>query len=84
MPATIELTEELRDVLSECHAFLKSVDSTTQRVCFEWISRSFRHRHGRDIHPERLAQLARLGFLEKENATRGGARRYYRVVVQQS
>jgi hypothetical protein len=84
IPAAIELTEELRDVLCECHAFLKSVDSTTQRVCFEWISSSFRHRDSRDIHPQRLAQPPRLGFLEKENATRGGARRHYRVVVQQS
>lgn len=82
MPSTTELTEDLRNVLSECRAFLKSVDSTSQRVCYEWVSRPFRDRHGRGMRPQHLAQLARLGFLTKENATRGGARRYYRVVQE--
>jgi hypothetical protein len=82
MLATTELPANLRDVLDECKAFLNSVDSTSQRVCCEWVSRPFRERHGREMRPQHLAQLARLGFLTKENATRGGARRYYCVVQQ--
>lgn len=48
-------------------------------VCYSWVARCYKNRFGGTFHQSRLQHLARLGLLTKDDTSRGGDRRYYRI-----
>ena len=48
-------------------------------VCYSWVARCYKDRFGGTFHQSRLQHLARLGLLTKDETSRGGNRRYYRI-----
>lgn len=48
--------------------------------CYEWVIGRYREQFAESFHQAALQQLARMGLLEKLDATRGGDRRYYTFV----
>jgi hypothetical protein len=73
---------ELQRILSACYDYWQTEPLPPQKraVCYSWVKRRYCARFGEGFHPSRLRQLARLGFLEKEGVSRGGSRRYYRII----
>lgn len=50
-------------------------------ICYKWVARRYQARFGGTFHQSRLADLERLGVLAKDGDTsRGGDRRYYRIL----
>jgi hypothetical protein len=81
MNAVIALDDVDRRVLWACYEHWKAtaVSADQRSVCYRWIIRPYADRFGTRFHPSRLAHLARLGWLAKEDSSRGGSRRYYRI-----
>lgn len=77
-----DLDTELRHVLWACHHYWQGESlSPDQRViCYTWVRKPYEDRFGVSFHPSRLARLAKLGFLAKDDTARGGSRRYYKLV----
>lgn len=76
------LTPSLRDVLCACYAYTQTeshLPHDKRVVCFSWVKRLYHSEFGRPIHNGDLRQLAKLGFLEKDDTSRQGKRRYYRL-----
>lgn len=48
-------------------------------VCYSWVARCYKNRFGGTFHQSKLQLLARLGVLTKDDTSRGGNRRYYRI-----
>src|SRR5258708_38977926 len=48
-------------------------------ICYKWVARRYATMFGGSFHQARLVELERLGFLAKDDTSRGGDRRYYRL-----
>jgi hypothetical protein len=72
---------ELQRVLGFCHECWEAQTGPSDQrvVCYRWLERRYREAFGCTFHPTKLQQLTRLGFLERAEVVRGGARRYYRL-----
>lgn len=81
---TTEVIEdlELRRILSACYGYWEKEQLPAEKraLCYTWVHNVFKARFGGGFHQSRLEHLARLGFLEKDDTSRGGSRRYYRIV----
>jgi hypothetical protein len=76
------LTILLREVLWACYTYSLTQDHLREEerfVCFSWVERIHRSEFGRSLHNGHLQQLASLGFLLKDDTSRQGNRRYYRI-----
>ena len=64
---------KLQRVLGSCYEYWNTelLPPEERAVCYSWVERLHRDRFGEGFHPSRLAELARLGFLEKEGVSRG-------------
>ena len=49
-------------------------------ICYTWVTGPYQERFNKLFHQSKLHQLAKLGFLEPEDTSRGGNRRYYKLV----
>ncbi|SRR6266542_856587 len=81
----MELTSILRDALWACCTYVlteRDLPEEEQIVCFSWAERVHRAEFGRSLHNGHLRQLAKLGFLAKDDTSRGGDRRYYRITKE--
>jgi len=78
----IESNQELQRVLWACYQFwLKGqLPKEKRAICYKWVIGPYEKRFGTRFHQSKLRQLARLGFLEREEISRGGHRRYYKLV----
>jgi hypothetical protein len=74
-------TTELRRVLWACLTYWNTEPNPidNRAVCYSWVARCYEERFGETFHPSRLQHLARLGYLTKDDTSRGGNRRYYRI-----
>ena len=72
---------ELQRVLWACLAYWNTEPNPLDErvVCYPWVARRYKDRFGGTFHQSRLQHLARLGFLAKDDTSRGGNRRYYRI-----
>jgi hypothetical protein len=70
-----QLEDVHRRLLRVCQDFQKDGDGT---FCGEWI-RNRCEQEGVPFHQGWLRKLANLGLLEREDSSRGGNRRYYRI-----
>lgn len=73
---------ELRLILSACYAYWEKeqLPPDQRAICYTWVHNVYKARFGGSFHQSRLEHLARLGVLEKDDTSRGGNRRYYRIV----
>ncbi len=74
--------KDLQKILWACYQYWSSQEQPEQErsICYSWIIRPYKERFGSDFHQSKLAELAKLGFLDREETSRGGRRRYYRIV----
>ena len=72
---------ELQRVLWACLTYWNTEPNPVgeRAVCYSWVVRCYEDRFGGTFHQSRLQHLARLGLLTKDDTSRGGNRRYYRV-----
>lgn len=78
----IENNAELQQVLWACHEYWQSesLPPHERTICYSWVVRLYEDRFGARFHQSKLRQLASLGFLQQDDTSRGGSRRYYKVV----
>ena len=77
-----ELTNlELQRIVWACLTYWHSEPNPVDEraLCYSWVVRCYRAKFGETFHQVRLQQLARLGLLAKEDTSRLGRRRYYRI-----
>ncbi len=81
MVSGVELNSDLQKVLWACHDYWKreSLPMAERAICFAWVVKPHRSRFKTGFHQSALARLARLGFLQKDDSSRGGNRRYYKL-----
>src|SRR5438270_13489612 len=74
-------TVEHRQVLWACCECWKCHTSAPQdrEVCYSWLIDRYVQRFGRAFHQSVLSELADMGFLNRGDTVRGGARRYYTI-----
>src|ERR1700730_1661599 len=74
-------TTELHRILWACLTYWNTEPNPIddRAVCYSWVARCYQDRFGETFHPARLQQLARLGYLAKDDTSRGRNRRYYRI-----
>ena len=72
---------ELQRVLWACLTYWNTEQSPCDEriVCYSWVARCYSKRFGQTFHQSRLQHLARLGLLIRDDTSRGGNRRYYRI-----
>ncbi len=72
---------ELQRVLSACVAYWNTMQapSDERTICYSSVVRRYKNMFGGTFHQSRLQQLARLGLLTKDDTSRGGNRRYYKI-----
>jgi len=75
------IDSELQRVLWACLTYsnTEQIPIDERAVCYSWVARRYEDRFGGTFHPSRLQHLARLGLLTKDDTSRGGNRRYYRI-----
>jgi DNA-binding XRE family transcriptional regulator len=76
-----QLSLELQRILWACFTYWNSEPNPVdERVfCYSWIIWFYKAKFGETFNQIKLHQLARLGLLAKDNASRCGTRRYYRI-----
>lgn len=82
MMATHSLDDTDQHILWACYACLgnRAAQFDEALVCYSWARERYMARFDGLFHQSRLDRLAKLGFLEKDISTRGGKRRYYKIV----
>jgi hypothetical protein len=72
---------ELQRVLWACLDYWSSEEIPLDErvICYSWVVRRYKTRFGLTFHPSRLQRLTRSGLLMKDDTSRGGNRRYYRI-----
>jgi hypothetical protein len=75
------IDSEIQRVLWACLTYWNAEPNPVDQraVCYSWVVRCFEDRFGGTFHQSRLQHLARLGLLTKDDTSRGGNRRYYRI-----
>ena len=78
----IENDLELQRVLWACYKYWQSESLPPHKraICYSWVIGPYEDRFGTRFHQSRLRRLTKLGFLERDVASRGGSRRYYKIV----
>jgi len=77
----VEIAPELQRILWACLSYWDTETQAPEErsVCYSWVVRPHLERFRETFHQSKLEELARLGFLEKTDTSRGGNRRYYRI-----
>jgi hypothetical protein len=78
----IENNPELQRVLWACYKYWQgeSLPPDERAICYSWVVRTYEERFGTRFHHSRLRDLAKLGFLNQDDDSRSGHRRYYKIV----
>lgn len=72
---------EARRILWAFYDYWKQIElpESERAVCYSWILDRYTARFGGTFHQSALGKLAKLGYLAKDNSSRGSDRRYYRL-----
>jgi len=78
----IEFDSELQRIIWACYEYWKNeiLPPDNRSICFSWVLRLYTKRFGGKFHQSKLRELVRLGVLEKDDTSRAGKRRYYRII----
>ena len=74
-----------RAALWACHMYSlteRHLPEQERVVCLSWVNRICRRELGHSLHNSQLQRLARLGLLAKDDTSRQGRRRYYRLTEE--
>ncbi len=73
---------ELQQVLWACYEYWQgeTLPPRERVICYSWVVRVYEDRFGTKFHHSKLRHLAKLGFLKEDSTSRGGQRRYYKIV----
>jgi hypothetical protein len=79
----IERDPELQRVLWACYKWWQGdpLPAHDRSVWYGWVIGPYKDRFGTQFHQSRLYRLTKLGFLKQDNTSRGGNRRYYKLVT---
>ena len=77
----IESNVELQQVLWACYKYWEgeSLPPHERIIYYSWVVRPYEERFGTEFHQSKLRRLASLGFLQQDDTSRGGNRRYYKI-----
>ena len=72
---------EVRRILWACYDYWKQIElpEAQRAICYSWVIDRYRSKFGGTFHQSALGELAKLGYLTKDDSTRAGSRRYYRL-----
>lgn len=78
----IEKAPELQQVLWACYKYWQSesLPPDERAICYSWVVRLYQDRFGVRFHQYKLRRLTELGFLKEDDTSRGGHRRYYKIL----
>ncbi|MBA7486373.1 hypothetical protein ES707_21931 [subsurface metagenome] len=78
----IEEDLELQRILWACYKYWQSesLPSHERIICYNWVLRTYEERFGNKFHQSGLHHLTKLQLLKKEQTSRSGHRRYYKIV----
>lgn len=78
----IESNVELQQVLWACYKYWQSESLPPHErvICYSWVVKLYEGKFGTNFHQSKLRRLSRLGFLQPSDVSRGGNRRYYKIV----
>lgn len=78
----IENNTELQRILWACYEYWRkeSLSTHEKSICYAWIVRVYEEKFGVKFHHSALQKLVKFGFLQPDETSRGGNRRYYRIV----
>lgn len=73
---------ELQQILWACYEYwqAESLPPHERIICYNWVLRPYEDRFGTKFHQSGLRRLTKLRFLKKDDTSRGGHRRYYKIV----
>jgi hypothetical protein len=77
----VEIDPELGRVLWACYQYWRgeAVPIDQRCICFTWVEKVYRTRFNAKLHQSALDRLTKLGYLEKDDTSRSGDRRYYKI-----
>ncbi len=78
----LENDSELQRVLWACYEYWlgESQPVHERTICYNWVVGRYSEKFGVKFHPSRLRHLTKLGFLKEDDTSRGGHRRYYKII----
>ena len=78
----ININKDIREVLWACCKYWQREDvpKKNRSIYYTWVKGPYQERFRKLFHQSKLHQLAKLVFLEPEDTSRGGNRRYYKLV----
>jgi len=78
----IEVDLELQRILWACLQYWhgESLPPHDRIICYKWVLGTYENRFGTEFHQSGLRRLTKLGFLKQDDTSRGGHRRYYKIV----
>jgi len=78
----LEKGSELEQVLWACYEYWQHETSPPHEriICYSWVVSIYEDRFGTTFHHSKLRNLAKLGLLKEDSTSRGGRRRYYKIV----
>ena len=73
---------ELQQILWACYEYwqAESLPAHERIICYNWVLGLYEDRFGTKFHQSGLRRLTKLRFLKKDDTSRGGHRRYYKIV----
>lgn len=80
-PIDIDNDKELQRVLWACYEYWRNepLPVEDRELCYSWVVGPYKKRFGTQFHQSKLGMLARLGWLNQADTSRGGGRRYYTI-----
>jgi hypothetical protein len=79
----IENDPELQRVLWACYQYWQGEEALPpheRTICYKWALDLYESKFGTKFHQSKLRLLAKLGFLKHDDTSRGGHRRYYKIM----
>jgi hypothetical protein len=78
----IESDLELQRVLWACYKYWQGEPSLPHErvICYNWVLGLYEDRFDAKFHQSKLLLLTKLGFLKQDDTSRGGHRRYYKII----
>lgn len=78
----IEHDLELKRILWACYQYwhAESLPPDERTICYKWVLGTYENRFRTKFHQSGLRRLTKLRFLKQDDTSRGGHRRYYKIV----
>lgn len=77
----IENNTELQRILWACYEYWRkeTLAPHERSICYTWVVKVYEEKFGTKFHHATLRHLVKLGFLQPDETSQSGRRRYYRI-----